>query len=193
VIETLKYWDRALFFVVNRVHSTFLDKVMWVISNDFFLYPFIILFLICSFKKLGGKRTAVFLLGIGLCVACADLSSNLVKHSVQRYRPSHNLQIKEQVHTVNDYIGGVYGFFSGHAANSFAVTTLLFLGSAAMFGKRERRMFFLLPLFISYSRIYLGVHYPSDILVGAIIGIFFGWLIHKILSNYFIKEQIQAE
>jgi len=169
-----------------------LDTIMWIISNDFFLYPFIILFLLWIFKKMDGKRVATLILGIGLCVACADLSTNVIKHTVQRYRPSHNLEIKEQVHTINNYKGGKFGFFSSHAANSFAITTLCFLTSATLLSRRKRLLFYIAPILIGYSRIYLGVHYPSDIVFGAFSGIFFGWLIYKILSNYFFKEQTQA-
>lgn len=189
MVETLKYWDRALFFKINGMHSPVSDKIMWAISNDFFIYPFIALFLFWSFKKMDGKRVATLILGIGLCVACADLSTNLIKHIVQRYRPSHNLEIKEQVHTLNNYRGGKYGFYSSHAANSFAITTLCVLSTAAILGRKKRLAFYAIPVLIGYSRIYLGVHYPSDILFGTMSGIFFGWLIYKILSNYFFKEQ----
>ena len=192
MLETLKYWDRALFFKINGLHSHAVDNIMWVISNDFFIYPFIILFLLYIFKKMDGKRVATLILGIGLCVACADMSTNLIKHTVKRYRPSHNLEIKDKVHILNNYKGGQFGFFSSHAANSFAITTLFFLSATTFLGRRKRMMFYLLPILIGYSRIYLGVHYPSDILFGALNGILFGWLVYKILSNYFFKDQLKA-
>lgn len=161
---------------------------MWLISNDFFIYPFIALFLFWTVKKTNGKRAAALLLGVGLCVATADLSANFTKHQVKRYRPSHNLEIQDQVHTVNDYKGGKYGFFSSHASNTFAITCLLFLSAAGYLNKYARAAFFLLPLIVGYSRIYLGVHYPSDIFMGAVFGLLFGWLTHQLLSRYFFEK-----
>ena len=95
----------------------------------------------------------------------------------------------EQVHTVNDYHGGKFGFFSGHAANSFAVVTLLFLAAQGQIANKFRYLFYLIPTVIIYSRIYLGVHYPSDVLVGALWGILIGWLIFYALTRVFFKEQ----
>jgi len=166
-----------------------MDVIMWVVSHDFFIYPFIILFLFWHFKKASPRRALTMVLGIGFCVATADLSTNIVKHKVQRYRPSHNLEIMAQVHTVNDYHGGQFGFFSSHAANSFAVVTLLFLAAKTFMSNKYRYAFYLLPSFIIYSRIYLGVHYPSDVMVGAVWGILIGWLIFNLLTRFFLKEQ----
>ncbi len=128
-------------------------------------------------------------LGIGFCVATADLSTNIIKHKVQRYRPSHNLEIMAQVHTVNDYHGGQFGFFSSHAANSFAVVTLLFLAAKGLIANKFRYTFYVLPTLIIYSRIYLGVHYPTDVMVGAVWGILIGWLIFSLLTRFFLKNK----
>lgn len=169
-----------------------LDKIMWVISNDFFIYPFIVAFLFWHFKKSNGKRTAVLLLAIGFTVATSDLSTNMIKHSVKRYRPSHNLELKDQVHSVNDYKGGQYGFFSSHASNAFAITTLFFMSASFFISKRIRYFFFLLPAVIGYSRIYLGVHYPIDILFGALNGIVIGVLVHVIIKRFFNEKPAHA-
>ncbi len=188
MIQTLEYWDRELFLKINACHTSFLDSVMWVISNDFFIYHFVALGLFFLFKKSSGNKVATLILGIGLCVACADLSANLVKHTVKRYRPTHNLEIQNQVHTVNNYKGGQYGFFSSHASNTFAITTLFYLALGSLLSKKIRLTFYFLPVLIVYSRMYLGVHYPSDIIVGSSVGILFGWIIHKALSMYFFKK-----
>lgn len=189
MIQTLEYWDKQLLLKINACHTPFWDVVMWVLSNDFFIYPFVIVGLIFVFNKTSGKNVAAVLLGIGLCVACADLSANFVKHSVKRYRPTHNTEIQNQVHTVNDYKGGKYGFFSSHASNTFAIVTLFFLTCKTLLSKKVRFAFYMLPLLIIYSRVYLGVHYPSDVFVGAIIGILFGTIIHKVLMMYFFEKK----
>lgn len=189
MLQTLEYWDRDLFLKINAWHTPFWDAVMWVISTDFFIYPFVIVALIFMFNKTSGKRVAGLLLGIGLCVACADMSANFVKHNVKRYRPTHNIEIQNQVHTINNYIGGKYGFFSSHASNTFAIVTLFFLASKGLINLKIRWAIYLLPIIIAYSRMYLGVHYPSDITVGAIVGIVFGLIIHKLLGMYFFENK----
>ncbi|MBL7917255.1 MAG: phosphatase PAP2 family protein [Bacteroidia bacterium] len=185
MIETLKYWDTNLFLKINGFNNPFLDKVMWLLSNDFFIYPFIAAFLFWLFKKIGGKQTAIALLGIGFCIATSDLTSNFAKHNVKRYRPSHNLIIKDKVHSINGYKGGNYGFYSAHASNTFAIICLLFLFAKELTNNNKWYLVFLLPAIISYSRIYLGVHYPSDVFVGAVIGINIGFLVKYLLKKYF--------
>ncbi|HQW24122.1 MAG TPA: phosphatase PAP2 family protein, partial [Bacteroidia bacterium] len=117
----------------------------------------------------------------------------LVKQWVMRYRPTHNIILGPQLHLVNDYKGGMYGFISSHASNVFAITTFL------TFILKEVRLKWLWLLWIwaglvAFSRVYLGVHYLSDILGGALAGVFFGWLISSLfflLRNKFSKEIIK--
>ncbi len=186
VIETL---DRSLLLLINGAHSSLMDEVMWIISNDFFIYPFIAIFLFASFKFINGKHTAMLLLGIGFCVATADLSTNMIKHAVKRYRPSHNLELKDKVHTVKEYKCGQYGFFSSHAANTMAIALLMFLNSAGILKKKLAWLIFLLPLAIGYSRIYLGVHYPLDIITGFVDGTIVGFLVNWLLHNLLMKNK----
>lgn len=188
MIETLEKLDQQLLIAINSVHSPLCDKIMWALSNDFFIYPFVIILLIFFYKKRGARYVAAAILGIGLCVACADLSSQLVKHSVKRYRPTHHAEIGPKLHLVNDYKGGKYTFFSSHASNTFSITTLLFLMTGGMLARKWRWLYFVVPMIVVYSRMYLGVHYPFDILVGAMIGILFGNLVDRILTRYFIKQ-----
>jgi len=185
VIEALKQQDAILFLRINGWHHPIADKLMWLLSNDFLIYPFVAVFLFWLFKKSGLKALGIVLLGIGFCVATADLSSNFVKHQVKRYRPSHNLMIKEQVHSVNEYKGGQYGFYSSHASNTFAITALLFLFLRNTNKRRVFYLFFLLPCLIGYSRVYLGVHYPSDVAIGALSGILIAIIVKAGLEKFF--------
>ncbi len=188
MIENLEKFDQKLLIAINSMHSPLWDEIMWVVSGNFFIYPFAIAMLIFFFRKKGGRYVAAALLGIGLCVACADLSSELVKHTVKRYRPTHNLEVGPKLHIVHEYKGGKYTFFSSHASNTFSITTLLFLMTGNMIARKWRWLFFLVPLIIVYSRMYLGVHYPFDIFTGMMVGIFVGNLVDAILTRYFIKQ-----
>jgi len=163
---------------------------MWYMSET---WPTIIIILAVAFafyKKFSAKKAIEFLLGCAIVFACADLSSNLIKHQVKRYRPTHNLEIKEQIHIVRDYHGGKYTFFSGHSANTFGVITFIFF-CLTWVRARYRVLIFLYSLVVVYSRMYLGVHYPSDVFVGMVDGILFATLTYYIMNTYFFKANEQ--
>lgn len=123
---------------------------------------------------------------LAVLIAFTDQSSNRVKHHVKRYRPTHNIEIGEKVHILHDYRGGKYGFFSGHSANCFGIAMLLFL----VFSNKPlwfRSIFFVWAAITAYSRIYLGVHYPSDIFVGFLVGLFWGFVVFKLIQFTFKK------
>lgn len=191
MFESLELLDRNLFLFINGLHTPLVDRLMWVLSQSWHTYLLVAVVAYAIWKKISPRHAAAFLLGCALVVACTDVSSNLVKHGVKRFRPTHNTEIGNTVHTVKDergqdYKGGQYGFFSGHAANSFGLTVFVFL-CIRWWPARFRVLIFLYPLLICYSRIYLGVHYPSDILAGLADGLLFGWLIFLIVTTFFVK------
>lgn len=186
MLEQLEHIDRELFLWINSMHSAFLDAVMWQMSKD---WPTVLFVLVCLgivYRKFNIKTCFSVLLGVLLVLSSTDFSTNLIKHQVQRYRPSHNTEIGTQVHVVNGYKGGTYGFFSSHAANAFGIITYFFLLSKH-FGWRYRYLFFIYPAVVSLSRVYLGVHYPSDVFVGACSGLLFGFLLYRVMMRYFLK------
>ncbi len=187
--SSLETFDRYLLVKINSLNNGFLDSVMWQLSQIYIVLPLALLLVYFYYKRYQLKNTAALLLCIAIVIACTDLSSNVVKHAVKRYRPTHNIEIKDNLHIVNDYRGGKYGFFSAHAANTVGVTTFLFL-AASWIRRRIRFLFFGIPLLIIYSRMYLGAHYPSDVFIGTIDGIIFGYIVFIIFRKHFFKSPL---
>lgn len=187
MFDSLKLLDRALFLKINSAHSPLLDTFMWHMSESWHTVVIILAVGYAIYKKASLKKAAEVVVGCAIVFACTDFTSNLIKHSVKRYRPSHNLEISQQVHSVNDYKGGQYGFFSGHAANAFGVITFLILCINWVQLKYKLLLYFY-PFLIIYSRVYLGVHYPSDVLSGMLYGILFGLGIYYVMNAYFFSK-----
>ncbi len=127
-------------------------------------------------------KTIVIVLSAAILILISDQLSNLSKSSFERLRPSHDSSLVSEIHTVNDYKGGEFGFYSAHASNNFAIAVFLVL----LFRKKYRFLPVLLfswALLMSYTRIYLGVHYPGDILAGMLIGSCLGYVFGKITLN----------
>ncbi len=186
MFELLKGYDRNLLLGINSHHNEWMDVVMFYISEIWICLPLFIYWVSLFIKKYEIKKVMILLFFLVALITLTDQTSNRVKHSVKRYRPTHNLEIKDQIHTVNDYQGGQYGFFSGHAANSFGIAMLLFL----LFKEHSiliRSSFFVWAGITAYSRLYLGVHYPSDILVGIVVGLIWGYVIYQLIQFTFKK------
>ncbi len=158
--------DKELFLFLNSFHSETFDFLMWHISGKYLwlpLYAFLLYAIIKKYKIQG----LLFVAGIVLTIVASDQISVLIKNSVERLRPSHNPDFEGLIHLVNNYKGGAYGFVSSHAANSFGLATFV----ALLFSKKWVTVSMLLwALIVSYSRIYLGVHYPADIMCGGALG-----------------------
>lgn len=183
MIDWLEHIDREILFAINGAHSPILDQIMWVISEKYFGIPFYLLFVFLAYRFFGTKGMLLFILFGSLCVGLTDLTSKyLFKEVFLRYRPSHNFELKDQLHYVNNYKGGTYGFISNHASNMFAVTSFA-LFSFSRFNKNKLLLLFILfPVIVAYSRVYLGVHYPSDVIVGGLWGVFIGWIFFRIFN-----------
>lgn len=175
MIEWLEAIDRSIVLAVNSLHSPWLDEVMWFISGKAVWIPFYLFLLFLAYKAFGLKKSLLFLVAVIVCVGLSDLiSSQLIKNSVERYRPSHHALLTDKLHFYEIkpgefYKGGQFGFVSSHAANFFAIA--IFVGLSLR--KTYRWIFPLLiaiALIVSFSRLYLGVHYLSDLIGGALVG-----------------------
>lgn len=167
--------DRQLFLFLNSANSPFWDKVMYFMSMKLVWVPAYLLILI-AMGIIYKRKLLIIILFIIISVLVADQLSVLLKNSVGRLRPCHDPSLQGLVHLVNGECGGIYGFVSSHAANMFNVA----LFSLVLIGRRWFSAVILIwAAVISYSRIYLGVHYPGDVLCGAMLGASVGWTCSK--------------
>lgn len=181
MIEALKNIDNAILLFINHHYSPFADELMIWVSNRFIWIPLYLVLVFLLYKEFGKGCWLVILCGIAAIALSDQLASGIVKNMVMRYRPSHNLVLSHQLHYVGDYTGGLYGFASSHASNTVALALYL-----TLLMPRKRTMIILLFCWaglVCYSRMYLGVHYPSDIAGGAILGALSAWLMYKIYKR----------
>lgn len=184
MINFLKHLDTEIFIRINSVHSDFFDKIMLLISGQILWLPYFALIIYLFFKK--DKKIAVF--GIILLIITIILSDFISVHAFKdvfkRLRPCHNPDIKNVVHIVNAHCGGNYGFVSSHAANFFS---LAIFSSLNIRKKYFTIAAFFIAVIVSYSRIYLGVHYPADVICGGILGVIIGFIFWKIYNIILLK------
>ena len=179
-MEALQQFDAGIFTAINSWHAAYFDNFMWLVTKIGTWIPMILVLLGVLFFKKGWQRTVTFLIAIGLVILIADqVSASIIKPLVERARPSHNPDLNATIHIVNGYRGGAYGFVSSHAANCFGIALLL------AFVFRNRAFTWTMVAWASlmcYSRIYLGVHYPGDIVCGAILGFVSAWIVYRIFK-----------
>ena len=170
----LNNWDHQLFLFLNGLHVDWLDPVMTFISSEMGWLPFYAVLLFFVFYKYHWKGLWV-LLGVIVVITLSDqISASVFKPIFHRLRPCYDPLIEDLVYTPKGKPGGHYGFISSHAANTFALASFIYMTMKKHYSKIGWIMF---PwaILVSYSRIYMGVHFPGDIICGAVVGMMLGF------------------
>lgn len=189
-IQQLIELDKLILMKLNGSDSIFWDGFMYIVTNTKTWIPAAIALLYVIFKNNKFQQGMLILLMIGLVITLADqTSSGICKPLFERFRPTKDPEFMYMVDTVNNYrAGGLYGFVSSHAANTFAVA--MFISLLVKNGKLAFMMF-LWALIPTYSRVYLGVHYPGDVFFGMLDGLLSGVIIYFLyyfISNRFLPK-----
>jgi len=189
MIESLIEYDTELFLFLNNLGNPTWDALWLLITNKLTFIPLYAILLFLIYKKFGIKTLLLCVIVVALMITFTDQITNLFKRTFERLRPCGNDTINEQMRFIAVRCGK-YGFFSGHSSNSMA---------AAVFGGLLLRPYFKNLIFIllfwsamvAYSRIYVGVHYPLDIVCGMTFGALSGYMFYK-LKGYLEKRFISS-
>lgn len=189
MLEKELAFERDAFFFLNGSDSSYLDSFMWLYSGKVVWLPLAVFIMTVLIYKKNWREYLLIFLSIALVITlCDQFASNVCKPFFSRLRPTHHPDFMDQVKIVFDYRGGKYGFISSHAANAFGFATFMSL----LF----RYKFFTCSIFTwsiltAYTRIYLGVHFISDIICGMLTGLFLGYLVYIVYR--YIRKKVKIE
>jgi undecaprenyl-diphosphatase len=192
MIEFLQRIDNGLLLRINHFNAPWLDQCMWVLSSKWINFPLAFCIIVLLKSQFSWKKTGLIFL-LTLCViSLTDIvSTQLFKDYFQRLRPSHDPIVGNYLHFYmlgpnNPYLGGQFGFVSSHAANLAALFMFLL-----PFLKKYTYCVYALGSYVflvTYSRVYLGVHFPSDVLCGGLLGLTIGWLLRRYLFVQMLQK-----
>ena len=191
MLDRIKQIDTELLIFLNNLGNKYWDPLWVSITDKFTFLPLFILIIFFLFKKNGTKGLLVILLFISVLILFTDQFTNVVKDFTQRLRPCRLDELQGLLRDI-DIRCGKYGFFSAHAANSISVTIFIINCIDESVKKFLKPLLILWVMIFSYSRIYLGVHYPLDTIFGLSFGILSGFLF-KYLYNYFISVKVFSD
>ncbi|RAJ12980.1 phosphatase PAP2 family protein [Olleya aquimaris] len=191
MLDQLVQYDKELFLFLNNLGSTtwdgfwlfYTDKIHWV--------PLYAVLAVLMYKRLNTKMFVLTLVVIALMILFTDQITNLFKNViVKRHRPCHEDELVQAMRLLKSWCGGQYGYFSGHSSNSMAVAIF----SGLMLRYKYKYLIFILIVWamaMGYSRVYIGVHYPLDILTGMIFGGLSGWMFYKL--DKYLQSRFQLK
>lgn len=183
-MEEIILEDKQAMIFLNNLGSSTFDPFWILVSEKWFWIPLYVIFLYFLYKNFNKKSLFYILLFVALGITASDQIANIFKFGFERLRPCHDPSLEGLLREVK--CGGKFGFYSAHSSNSFFVATYLTM----LLGKKIKQLpyfLFVWAAIVAYSRVYLGMHFPGDIIVGAIMGIllalFFGTLAKKVIKK----------
>ncbi|MGC6421451.1 MAG: phosphatase PAP2 family protein [Flavobacteriaceae bacterium] len=182
-MDSLLAHDQNLFLFLNGLGNPFFDDFWLLMTHKATNAVVYLTFALIYGYRFGVKAAFRFVVVAVVVIACTDQLTNVAKYTVQRLRPCHDPNLQPLVRLVKAGCGGLYTYFSGHASNSFALATF-FYGAIRPLFNQYRWVFFLLASLVAYSRVYVGVHYPLDILSGAVFGCLMGYSFFRLSSRF---------
>ena len=189
-MEEIILEDKQAMIFLNNLGSSTFDPFWILVSEKWFWIPLYVIFLYFLYKNFNKKSLFYILLFVALGITASDQIANIFKFGFERLRPCHDPSLEGLLREVK--CGGKFGFYSAHSSNSFFVATYLTI----LLGKKIKQLSYFLFVWaaiVAYSRVYLGMHFPGDIIVGAIMGIllalFFGTLAKKVIKKSEVTTQ----
>ena len=189
-MEEIILEDKQAMIFLNNLGSSTFDPFWILVSEKWFWIPLYVIFLYFLYKNFNKKSLFYILLFVALGITASDQITNIFKFGFERLRPCHDPSLEGLLREVK--CGGKFGFYSAHSSNSFFVATYLTI----LLGKKIKQLpyfLFVWAAIVAYSRVYLGMHFPGDIIVGAIMGIllalFFGTLARKVIKKSEVTTQ----
>ena len=191
MLDSILHYDTELLIFLNNLGSSFWDPFWMFITNQLNWTPLFLFIIYLTFKRFGWKKGAILILSMIALVAISDQFVNFVKNSTMRLRPVNDPLVSEFLRIV--YKPGGFSFMSGHATTSTFFTVFVI---AVLSGYGKRIFWFLtFPILFGYSRLYLGVHYPTDVMTGFVTGTALALLYFKVIdfiTQLILKEKINS-
>jgi undecaprenyl-diphosphatase len=184
MLEKIISLDKQLLVYLNNLGSETYDSLWLIITKQLYWSPLFLLIFYLLQKKIGWKKFGYYILFTAVLILICDQTVNLFKHGFERLRPINDEEIKGLLRIVKT--SKSFSFFSGHATNSMASTVFAFMILRKYY--KYSYLLFLFPLIFAYSRIYLGLHFPTDILTGYVFGATMGFVCYKLYSKFVIRN-----
>jgi undecaprenyl-diphosphatase len=184
-LESIIQHDKELLVFLNGLGNENWDSFWLIITNQFSWIPLYIFFFFLIFKTFGWKKGLAFIVITSLMIAFSDQLTVFIKHTTERLRPCSDPTIN-----IRDVLNRKsFSFVSGHATTSTAVTLLMHLTLRNYY--KYTILFFIWPLLFAYSRIYVGVHFPGDVTIGALLGSLIGYIFYLISLRVLVKVDVK--
>ena len=189
MLDSLLNKDVELLIFLNNLGTEQWDGFWLVITNKFSAIPLYFVLLYITYKQYGLKKTFIAVLFVVLLITISDQTSNLFKFGFKRLRPCYDDNILHLIRLVKEHCGGLYSYFSAHASNAMAIAIFFSLILKSRF-KIVVPILIIWTLLVAYSRVYIGVHYPLDVVSGMFFGVLYGTIIYKLFKVFLNKFNI---